>query len=316
MADVIRQKDGRRWTVNSGGIKTLRRRYQVEVDGTSLGGDGEAIAFSGVPAIGSAHPNYSALKVKSYEIEEGEGNDKKLLTVWVNYDTEVDETIGEGDDAVNGVVEDWGWDDGMDERELITAVNGAALVNSAGDPFDSVPRVSTPAPTFTKVIKFANRQSGWESSFCKINDGAVTVGGIQCAKWTLLCTVSEKRIFGDADWKYRYTIKMRYRSNLVKLYGSGDAQEIGWNVSITDSGMRQLGSDGKPVLIRQKDAETGRMVTVTSPELLDGAGHAVSRSSGQTVVPYNGFFKAYNDTTFPGWFYSEPGLESEEEDES
>ena len=306
MADVIRQRAGRRWTVNSGGIQTLRRPYQVEIDGAYLGANGEATSFTGVPAIGSAHPSYSGLKVKSYDIEEGEGSDKKLLTVWVNYDTETDETIGEGQDAVNGAVEEWGWDDGMDERELITAVNDVALVNSAGDPFDSVPRVSTPAPTFTKVIKFASRQTGWASSFCKINSAAVTVGGIQCAKWTLLCTVCEKRIFGDADYKYRYAIRLRYRSNLVKLYGSGSAQEIGWNVSITDAGMRQLGSDGKPQLIRVKDAITGKPVTVTSPELLDGSGHAVSRSSGQAVVPYNGFFKAYNEASFPGWFYSEP----------
>lgn len=307
MSSDIRQKDGRRWSVNSGGINTLRRRYQVVLDGNNLGADGEAISFVGIPAIGSAHPNYSGLKVKSYDVEEGECHEKKALTVWVNYDTETGETIGEGSGAVNGAIEEWGWDDGMDERELITDVTGVALVNSAGDPFDSVPRVSYPAPTFTKVIKFASRQTGWASSFCTVNGGAVTVGGINCAKWTLLCTVCEKRIFGDADYRYRYTVRLRYRSNLVKLYGSGNAQEIGWNVSVTDAGMRQLGTDGKPVLIRQKDAETGKMCTITSPELLDGNGHAVDRSSGQTVVPYNGFFKAYNESSFPGWFYSEPG---------
>ena len=306
MSSGIRQKDGRRWSVNSGGIQTLRRRYQVVLDGNNLGADGEAISFVGIPAIGSAHPNYSRLKVKSYDVEEGEGHEKKTLTVWVNYDTETDETIGEGADAVSGAVEEFGWDDGMDERELITAVNDVPLVNSAGDPFDSVPRISTPAPTFTKIIKFRSRQTGWASSFCTINGGALTVGGINCAKWTLLCTVCEKRIFGDADYRYRYTVRLRYRSNLVKLYGSGNAQEIGWNVSVTDAGMRQLGTDGKPALIRQKDAETGKMCTITSPELLDGNGHAVDRSSGQTIVPYNGFFKAYNESSFPGWFYSEP----------
>ena len=176
MSDVTRQKDGRRWSVNSGGIQTLRRRYQIELNDNNLGGDAEAVSFSGVPAIGSAHPSHPGLKVKSYDVEEGEGYEEKLLTVYVNYDTEVNETVSDGDDAVSGVVEEYGWDDGMDERELITAVNGVALVNSAGDPFDSVPRVSCPAPTFTKVIKFASRQTGWASSFCTVNGGAAAEG--------------------------------------------------------------------------------------------------------------------------------------------
>lgn len=302
----VYQQDGRKWSVNSGGIPTLRRKYIVEPTAGVLSANGELVSIPGVPAIGSAHPNYSYLRVKSYDIEEGEGSAKSILTVWVNYDSEVNETIGSGQDAFSGAVEEWGWDDGLDERELVTAVNGVALVNSAGDPFDSVPRVSTPAPVFTKVIKFPTQRSGWASSFCTINSGALTVGGINCAKWTLLCTVCEKMIFGDPYYKYRYTIHLRYRSNLVKLYGSGNAQEIGWNVSVTDAGMRELIADGKKVLIRAKDAETGRMCTVTSPELLDGNGHALSRANGQTPVPYNAFFKAYDESSFPGWFYSAP----------
>ena len=63
MSDVISQKDGRRWSVNSGGIQTLRRKYQVELDGNNLGVNAEATSFPGVPAIGSAHPNYPGLKV-------------------------------------------------------------------------------------------------------------------------------------------------------------------------------------------------------------------------------------------------------------
>jgi len=306
MADTIVQRAGRRWSVDSGGIKTLRRPYQVQIDGAYLGANGEATSFTGVPAIGSAHPSHSGLKVKSYDIEEGEGNEKKILTVWVNYETELTESVGEGSSAVNGAVEDFGWDDSIDERELITDVNGVPLVNSAGDPFDSVPRVSCPAPTFTKVIKFAAKQTGWTNSFCKVNSASIDVAGITCAKNTLLCTVSEKRIFGDPNYNWRYTIRLRYRSNKVVLSGTGSAQEIGWQVSVTDAGMREVPIAGAvPVLIRTKDALTGKPVTVTSPELLDGQGHAVSRSGG-TVTPYNFKFAAYEEVQFPAWFYSTP----------
>ena len=300
------QKDGRRWSVESSGIKTLRRKYQVVPTAGVLGANGEVVSFADIPAIGSAHPTYSYLKVKTYDVEEGEGHEKKALMVYVNYEAEYTETIGEGQDATTGAVEDFGWDDGTDERELITDVAGVALVNSAGDPFDSVPRVSCPAPTFTKIIKFATQQTGWNGSFCKVNSAAITVAGISCAKHTLLCTVSEKRIFGDPSYSWRYTIRLRYRSNKVKLLGTGSAQEVGWQVSVTDAGMRQLDANGKPVLIRQKDAETGKMCTVTSPELLDGSGHAVNRSNGGTVTPYNFKFAAYEEASFPTWFYSTP----------
>lgn len=308
MSAIIRQKDGRRWTVDGQGISNLRRQYTVELDSDYLAANGEGVSFTGVPAIGSAHPSYPGLIVRSYEVEEGEGGEKKLLRVTVNYETSTSETSGEGDDEVALAVESWGWDDALDERELVTAVNGVAVLNSAGDPFESVPSVSVPAPTFTKVMKFAARQAGWGNFLATINGAAVSIGGIQFPKWTLLCSVGETRIFGDPLYNYRYQVRLRYRTNMVKLYGSGSAQEIGWNVSITDAGMRELGSDGKPVLIRTRGSGNSKPCAVTSPELLDGQGHAIARTQGSTPVPYNGFFQAYAEATWPAWFYSEPAL--------
>ena len=147
---VCRLNAGRRWLVNFGGMSTLKRKYVVELDGNNLGENAEALSFAGVPAIGSPHPVYPGVRVKSYDVEEGEGNEKKLLTVWVNYELVTSETVeGEGETPVTGAVEDFGWDDGVDERELITGVDDNPLVNSAGDPFDSVPRVSTPGGSET-----------------------------------------------------------------------------------------------------------------------------------------------------------------------
>ena len=58
--------------------------------------------------------------------------------------------------------------------------------------------------------------------------------------------------------------------------------------------------------IYARDAETGKKCTVTSPELLDGQGHAVTRSSGTTPKPYNIRFQAYERVNIPDWFVSEP----------
>ena len=106
MSQSTKQKDGRRWSVDSGGIKSLKRKYQVILDDIT-GANGEAVSFTGVPAIGSVHPSYSYLFAESYDVEEGEGKDKKTLTVYVNYAAHTTEASGSGTDAVTSQVEEW-----------------------------------------------------------------------------------------------------------------------------------------------------------------------------------------------------------------
>ena len=159
MADVIKQRAGRKYTVDSNGISSLKKEFVVIQDAV-MSADGEAVSFSGVPAIGSAHPNFPGLYVDSYDVQEGEGKYKQTLIVTVNYEPLTTETSGTGTDAQTVAVDEWGWDDGTDERELTSGVDGTPVLNSARDPFDSVPKISTPAPVFTKVMKFKVRQTG------------------------------------------------------------------------------------------------------------------------------------------------------------
>ncbi len=308
MADVTIQRDGRRWAVDDGGIQSLTRRYRIQLDGNNLAANGEAISFSGVPAIGTAHPSYPKLKVASYDVIEGEGTDKRVLDIDVKYERAESEstTPGEGETAEEYAVEQWGWEPGTDERELVTDMDGNPVLNSAGDPFESVPTVSTPAPVFTKIVKFATRQD-FAEYVCTVNSGAVTIGNVSCPAWTLLCNVSEQRIIGGSAYKYRYTIQLRYRTNKVKINGSNSLTELGWHMAITDAGMRQKNATtGKLELIKVLDPETKKPCVVTSPELLNGSGVAVTRSSGSNPTPYNLAFKAYATSSFPPWFYSEP----------
>ena len=305
MATQVKQKDGRKYQVDGSGITSLKRDYFVIQDAT-MGADGEAESFSGVPAIGSAHPNFPGLYVQSYDVQEGTGKDKNVLTVTVNYGPKTTETSGSGSDAVTCQVEEWGWDEGTDERELTAGVDGTPVLNSAGDPFESVPKVSVPAPVFTKVMKFASRQSGWAAAHCKVNGSAVTIGGREYPIGSLLCTVAEKRIIGNVDWKYQYTVRLRFKSNPVKIAGADSVTDIGWDVAVTDAGMREL-VEGEKKLIRVVDKETGKMCTVTSATLLDGQGAKLDDGDD----PYNFRFQAYERATFPSWFYSEPSLAEE-----
>lgn len=306
MSENAKQKAGRKYTVDAGGITTLKKDFIVVQD-SAMGANGETLTFPGVPAIGSKHPAYPGLYVESYDVQEGDGANKNVLTVTVNYGPRTTETSGEGESAVPVAVDEWGWDDGTDERELVSGVDGTPVLNSAGDPFESVPKIMAPAPVFVKVMKFKGRQSGWQNVRCKVNASAITIGGVTCPAGSLLCTVGEKRLIGNADWKYQYTVRLRYKSNPVKIEGANTVTDIGWDVAVADVGMREVGEDGKKKLIRATDSETGKACTVTSPALLDGNGAKLA-DGGEA---YNFRFKAYERADFPNWFYSEPSLAEE-----
>lgn len=156
-------------------------------------------------------------------------------------------------------------------------------------------------------MKFKQRQSGAMAFNCKVNSGAITIGGMSCAIGTLLCSVAEKRLIGDPVWKYQYTVQLKFKSNPVKIGGDGTATDIGWDVAITDAGMRAKTSvgDGEEIrLIRRIDKETGKMCTVTSPALLNGNGYVRSETANDEI--YNFRFQAHERASFPSWFYSEP----------
>lgn len=306
-------KDGRRWTVGESGIKTLKRTYQVLLDAVTAT-NGEGATFPNVPAIGSEHPVIKGLFAATYDVEEGRGTSKATLNVTVNYERKTVETIGGGTPEepteTPAQVERWGWDSGTEERELTTAVDGTPVLNSAGDVFDRVPSVSVSAPTFTKVVKFKTRQADAMHLDCKVNGKAVTIGGLTYAVGSLRASVSEERLLDDETWNYRYTISLKFRSNPVSLAASSMMTDIGWDVAVTDAGMREKDSStGKLKLISQINAETGRQSLITSPELLNGNGQAVTREPGATApTPFNFRFKAYERADFPSWFVSEPAL--------
>lgn len=311
MATTI-QRDGRTWSVNGDGINSLKRRYTIVLDSNNLSANGEIANLSayGIPAIGSHHPSYEYLVVRSYDVEEGEGSEKKLLKIDVNYsNTSSEPEEGEGLSAF--AVEQFGWESGVNQKDVtINLFDGqnkdGALLNSAGDPFDTVPQCDFPAPIFTKVVKTKILKSDWMQYNCKINTNTVEAAGMSCAPKTLIASVSVQRLFDDPVWKYRYTIQLRYKSNMSMLGAGTTPIEFGWDIPVVDAGMREL-KDGKPQVIMSIDQESKLPCAVTSPELLDGSGTKAERDAGTNrAKPYVIRVQVYEDETFPSDFYSEP----------
>ena len=111
-------KDGRKWNVDANGINSLNKTYIIQLDTNNLGENAEIENFKpyGIPAIGDSHPLYRYLVVNSYSIEEGEASEKKLIKVTVNY---VEDGSNSGGDEKNEDVEQWGWDSGVEQKEVI-----------------------------------------------------------------------------------------------------------------------------------------------------------------------------------------------------
>jgi hypothetical protein len=319
---------GRSYKVDDGGIDDLRETYKVILD-EPMPYAQEMESFPGVPAIGSKHPKYDGCVVGDYDVTEGSDGDKIVLTVVVSYkriSSEVVTIPGEDEGQtepteLSAEVVQWGWDSGTGEREMVQDSTGTPVLNSAGDPFDSLPHFSVPEPTFTKVMKFTDRPGSVLEYKCKVNKSPVTIGADTYPPGTLLCDISEVRDLNDKHWNYQYTVTLKYRSQFVDFdpvnTDDGSGEEIGWDVALCDAGMRECKDGVTKTLIRIRDEETGEMCTVTSAALLNGRGIAIGEDSESTVAHYLRF-KPYRAVDFPDWFTSEPPLNvvNEEEEES
>ena len=305
----VKAKTGISYAVTDGGATDIVEKYQAILSEPL--GPGELItSFSGVPAIGTVHPDRPGYYASKYEISQPDGPASKTLDITVRYSAQSWEVFTpEQGQGISNNVEQWGWDDSTASRELVTDANNVQVLNSAGDPFDTVPTYETPAPVFTKVIRFAARQMGYFEHNCKVNAASLTIGGITFPAHTLLCTIAETIDISNENWPYKYTIRLRAQFHSAKIEGETTAEECGWDVVVCDTGMREVDdATGRLKLIQVPSLETGNPATVTTPELLDGHGHAVVRSAEALPTPYNLRYAPYAETTFPTWFYSEPTL--------
>lgn len=310
-------KDGARYDVTSGGATAIQQQYQIVLSRPLAAGELLTTFTDGtnaVPLIGTEHPMRPGYYAAKYAISQPRGVAKSTLDLTLTYEPlgptkDVILDPEEEPQTVDSLVVEWGWSDGTTSRELLRGAdtNATPVVNSAGDPFESVPTVETPAPEFVKVVKFKTPQVYWPY-MCKINAAAMTIGQVECPANSILCTVCEKLNIGDEIWPYQYTIRMRYRSNIIRRRYGADPEEIGWNVAVVDAGMRELDSNGKPKLITIETANDME-AAITSPELLDGSGRKITRdpTAPNSYQPVLLVFQAYQTTTFPDWFTSTPG---------
>ena len=300
--------DGREWSVDAQGAQTLTCKYLAFVE-NPIANASLPTTFTGLPAIGSAHQSFPGLFAQSYKIHEGEGSEKTRIEIDVEY-APVSTTGTPGEDEEEGepienYVEAIGWRSGSVSRDLVAdATSGVAVLNSAGMPFESVPQVDRPSPTFYKTFKTKTRYATFIGYVNKVNSGTMSLGGHSFAADQVRCVqADEERIFNDASgYKYRYTVAFQVMSNLVKLNGGNTMSECGWQMPIVDCGTVVRTNEGLKRITVPSDDSEGTQVPVSAPVLLDGDG---DWDPDQTD-PYMLLFDAYPKTSFPSLMYSEP----------
>ena len=308
---------GREWSVTKDGTNVAPTETTETYEVLFAAPFSRANLFTGVaglPEIGSKHPAFQNLYVQGYSVKEGTGSEKNRYEITVSYQP-VSSTgtpeEGEEGEQPECYIEQIGWRTGSVARDLVAdAETGVAVLNTAGLPYESVPQVDRPSPTWYKVFKTKDRQSSYVDYYGCVNGGSMTVGEHSCAKDTLRCVqADEERIFTDpAGYKYRYSIALQYMSNKVKLLGGNTATECGWQIALVSMGTVELTASGlKRITVPD---QSGNEVPVSAPVLLDGNGEF----DPDLDDPYTVMYVAYPRKTFPAIFTSEPTIEEEGDD--
>lgn len=151
------------------------------------------------------------------------------------------------------------------------AVTGAAVMNSAKEPFDSVPQreMLLPCVSFRRIS--AKHPSFYAPYNGTVNNVSVTVMGITFAKHCARILIEAKRIEEGEDeqdaGKYEYSFRIEGASNMYAPNSSTSPVDIGWDVSMLDCGYSYLDEANRahPIMIEGAD---GSFVRPTSPQLL------------------------------------------------
>lgn len=311
MSMTAKLKGFRKWTVDEGGgISSLTARYIAVRDGDpvcEMSLEDLVVSIAGLPPIGEAvSEDFPNLIVRTYAIEEGEANEKRVLTIDVNCTLRDPQNWDVSQFPPRGqAIQELSVTSGSVSRDVICdAVTGDTVLNSAGQPFDSVPQYDVPTLTYRKVIKTRTLQA-WAYYIGKINANDMTIGDVDYKPHQVRCVQADCiRLWNDEyGFVEQWTIGLQVMSNVVSI-GGDSPEEIGWDIAVVDQGtmQRDFDDENKLVPIMTISAETGKEVAVSQPVLLDGQGYGVT-TPGED--PFNIRVTLYPPDDFPTDFYSE-----------
>lgn len=282
-------------------VRTHVRSFRVHTNDND--DDGIVIlAFASSPKIGASHPNDTKAKCIRRTPAPMSAEQKQQWILTVEYSTKWDIAENPLDDPP--LTE---WSTESYQMPVFEEIDGNAIINSAGDPFD--PPAEKDDSRWTSVTRrnVTNAVPPWIFAYQDaVNSDAYTVDGKLIAAGEAKISaihLSEPQERNDIEYRV-LTITTHYRGEGDDAgssgYGSGSgADEIEpWDLSILDAGMRELSSDSAGADLRNitNTGVGGDGEPVTAPVPLDGDGQKLDDPTPANAVFIQ--FEVYRRRTF------------------
>ncbi len=222
--------------------------------------DGDNPTVTGLPAYGAAHPEDDSLSVTNISFAQ-EGEHSHVWRATVTYSAGEDQDIGDDDEEDMARYTRLHFGTATESQELTVDADDdqVKVVNSAGDPFESVPQVER---HFLEIQITRNQNNLPDMSLNgSVNSTALTVAGVSIDAKCGRIAIEADRNFGKG---YKYSVNFRITVNPAT-----------WALTVLQNGYRYYpGGSGvsDPVKFTETTGD-GRVVECSTPQLLDENGY-------------------------------------------
>lgn len=246
------------------GVRKCSRKFEVQSD-TTEELQFAVLATAGLPALYDEHPENSGMLVERLRAEQMD-EDPYRWTVTADYSSQTvdpDKTVENPLERAPVIR----WGQAKYQKAVDRDAQGAAYLNSAGDPFDPPRELSRGKLTLSieKNIALEDYSAVFNAAFWDtVNDDTFLgfpAGTVKCGS----ITADSQQENGLIFWRVRYEFEIDY------------TDEWGWNKPILDRGFNYvvINDDGTTTKFLVRDGEGA---AASSPALLNGVGALLSES--------------------------------------
>lgn len=243
------------------------RTYELVFDAIGTDGSDRAYAagsWSGVPSIGSAHPDDANAYCNRLSVRSAGRENPVLYTVTAFYSDKYELDTDPTDDTARAE-----WDGETYEQAVFADRNGDAILNSAGDAYiDPIPTRDQSRRVVTVQKKVASVPSWMLTYQDVVNDASFTLGGLSIgaglAKLSPIRIGHPERRNGTAF----YPLTMIFHLD-----------KDGWPLRPLDAGFREVDGSGNVVNIQDANGDL-----VSTPVPLDGSGAVLEDPTPSNAV--------------------------------